>query len=195
MTKTAKPQSGKNPMGIVSVVMLNLPFPAVMLAVDALGYMATAEAALQGLVPGGQLTSLAAFGMGAIAFHLLNGWLGACVNGARAAYDVPWPHAYAPTDNKHKILFDSTQRAHQNTVEGAVPLLVSFLLASRSYPAIALLCFLTFIASRIPFALGYMSGIVSRKDSGVFGYPLGKMPLFGLAVVTVVDAVVHGTDW
>lgn len=188
-----KPLEGKNPMGLAFIVAITVIPTAVMYGAHTT-VLPSAEATLQALAPKG-LTAKASFGLGFVLLGMLHAWLAACVNWARSAFDVPWPNAYAPSGHKYRHEFNCYQRASAHLIESTPTLLGTFVLATTLYPALSLVFFLFFLASRVFFSIGYQSGNVAAKDMGAFGYPLGKLPLSGLAHLAVILAVLNGQDW
>lgn len=101
-------------------------------------------------------------------------------NGARAKYDVPWPHTFAPHGHKDKIAFDCVQRAHLNFVENYTQVLALAYFAVQDTPYWGFVSTAMFLFGRLVFANGYYTGNAANKDRGVFGYMLGYFPLKGL---------------
>nr|KAJ3417425.1 Microsomal glutathione S-transferase 3 [Polyrhizophydium stewartii] len=119
------------------------------------------------------------------ALHLLG--LGIFVASARRKAAVPYPYVYAERaeaeEDPLKNIFNCTQRAHQNTLEGYPIFIVLFGIASIEHPLYAAISGLVWLAGRHAYASGYATGDPSKRTRGNFGY-FGSIALLGLAVKT-----------
>ncbi|KAL2912152.1 hypothetical protein HK105_208353 [Polyrhizophydium stewartii] len=127
-----------------------------------------------------------AAGVGIVSTLYLLG-LGFRVAAARRKAGVPYPYLYAERAEADKDplknIFNCTQRAHQNTLEGYPIFIVLFGIASIEHPLYAAISGLVWLAGRHAYASGYATGDPSKRTRGNFGY-FGSIALLGLAVKT-----------
>ncbi|CAM0136167.1 hypothetical protein VKS41_005438 [Umbelopsis sp. WA50703] len=109
-----------------------------------------------------------------IASGLFTTFLGMKVGGARKAAQVPYPYMYVEKSEAEKDLkknvFNCTQRAHQNTLEG-YPLFLTLLFAGGiSAPVVSAAAGVVWILGKYFYAQGYSTGDPSKRTRGFFGY-------------------------
>ncbi|KAI0652423.1 membrane-associated proteins in eicosanoid and glutathione metabolism [Trametes meyenii] len=127
-------------------------------------------------------------------FYLLL-WQAFRVSGARKRAGILYPQVYAEKAEaeakKEALVFNCTQRAHQNTLELVPTIIGSTLIAGLSYPVLAAgLCgFWTF--SRVLYSIGYSTGDPKKRNlagAAVFS-SLSMIGLLGTATTSVVSLI------
>ncbi|KAG2178990.1 hypothetical protein INT43_001839 [Umbelopsis isabellina] len=115
-----------------------------------------------------------------IASSLMVTYLGIKVGGARKAAQIPYPYMYAEkseSEKDHKKnVFNCTQRAHQNTLEGYPMFLTLLFTGGISAPVVSAAAGVVWILGKIVYAQGYSTGVPSKRQRGSFGY-LGLLTL------------------
>merc|ERR1711872_961292 len=93
-------------------------------------------------------------------------WKGFKVGGARKKYKVNYPDMYS----KDSDIFNCHQRAHQNTLENYPQFLVLLFLGGLYNPVAAAAGGAIWVAARVSYALGYMTGDPAKRLHGAYGY-------------------------
>ncbi|PWY99344.1 MAPEG-domain-containing protein [Testicularia cyperi] len=111
-------------------------------------------------------------------------FMGAYVGSARKAAQVPYPYLYADKaeadKNEKAHLFNCAQRVHQNTLENLTAFIFLTLFNGLFFPRLAASLSATWVISRIPYAVGYYSGVPKRR---AFGAILSGLSFVGMLVV------------
>merc|ERR1711868_316779 len=92
---------------------------------------------------------------------------------ARKKFNVKYPSLYSDKS----AVFNCYQRAHQNTLEYFLFVLVQFVPCAVFDPKLASIFFSIWITSRFFYATGYYTGDPEKRMRGVFGY-LGFFGMF-----------------
>ncbi|XP_071495523.1 glutathione S-transferase 3, mitochondrial-like [Diadema antillarum] len=116
-----------------------------------------------------------------VASVIMLAFLGERVGVARKIHKVEYPMMYSP-DN---MLFNCSQRAHQNTLENYPQFLMLLFLAGIGFPRAASVCGLVWIVSRFSYAYGYYTGDPAKRMRGVYGY-IGLLGLLGLSITNAL---------
>ncbi|KAF9401881.1 hypothetical protein BGZ94_005076 [Podila epigama] len=118
--------------------------------------------------------------------------LGHKVGAYRKIADVPLPSAYADAAeakvDKKKNTFNCYQRAHQNTLESYPSFLINLLISGLRYPVAAPILGSIWLAGRIAFSAGYMTGDPNKRLYGVWGN-LGNVGLGFLTCKVAYDLI------
>eukprot|EP00887_Chlorella_sp_A99_P007140 scaffold2.g7140.t1 len=85
---------------------------------------------------------------------------------ARRAAGVKYPKMYADGDDEVAMVFNCTQRAHQNTLESLAPTIVLAVLVGLQSPLLAAGLGMAWNVGRIVFALGYSKGDPAKRRPG-----------------------------
>jgi len=109
-------------------------------------------------------------------------WKGFKVGAARKKYEVKYPDMYS----KDSVVFNCIQRAHQNTLENIPTFLFLLLTAGLSHPLISAVAGWVWIAGRIAYGIGYMTGDPAKRMNGAFGY-IGLITLLVCSIITAVN--------
>ncbi|KAH6565114.1 hypothetical protein BASA82_001109 [Batrachochytrium salamandrivorans] len=128
----------------------------------------------------------------AVASTLFITSLGFKVSGARSKAKVPYPYMYAEVaeaeKDKSKHIFNCTQRAHQNTLEGYPTFLVLLGCAALEHPLYAAISGAIWIVGKYFYAQGYSTGDPKKRMRGALAY-VGLFALLGMSIKTGVMAV------
>jgi glutathione S-transferase len=123
-----------------------------------------------------------------IASSFVVAYLGFKVGAARKAANVPYPNLYASAEeaakDKLKLIFNCTQRAHQNTLENYPTFLMLLALGSMSRPQLSGIFGIIYLLGRLVYAAGYSTGVPQKRQRGAFGY----IGLFGLIYTSCLTA-------
>lgn len=105
------------------------------------------------------------------------------VGGARKRAKIPYPQLYATPEqekgSKEALIFNCTQRAHQNTLEFAPYVLFATLLNGVLYPQFAVGTMLTYLIGRVLYTEGYRTGDPAKRQRGFMGSLALIAMLFG----------------
>ncbi|OQO10945.1 hypothetical protein B0A48_05200 [Cryoendolithus antarcticus] len=105
-------------------------------------------------------------------------WHGVRVGGFRKAAKIPYPQAYAESndmkaasgDEKKKMyLFNCAQRAHGNFLENMPAFTIAMLIAGLRFPVTAAIMGLGWNVSRIFYAVGYTSPNHDKGQGRLYG--------------------------
>ena len=118
---------------------------------------------------------------------LANAYLVVNVIKARQKYGIKYPTLYADKshidgktckDEKDVEAYNSTQRAHQNTVENIATIQLFGAVNGLLFPRFSGACLLTYAVGRVIYGHGYAGGgPEGRKLGGLISH-LGDIPLF-----------------
>ncbi|KAH8555959.1 hypothetical protein BGW37DRAFT_153777 [Umbelopsis sp. PMI_123] len=107
-------------------------------------------------------------------------YLGLKVGAARKAAQIPYPYMYAERSEAEKDakknVFNCTQRAHQNTLEGYPVFLTLLFTGGIGFPTVSAGAGLLYLAGRFFYAQGYSTGEPSKRQRGAIAY-LGILTL------------------
>ncbi|KAI0294981.1 hypothetical protein BC826DRAFT_1009767 [Russula brevipes] len=111
-------------------------------------------------------------------------WQGLVVGGARGRARIPYPRMYAEKaeqeSSKDALIFNCTQRAHQNTLERLPIIVLTTLISGVRFPALAATACGLWSLSRIVYTRGYGSGEPSKRNHPAH---------FGFLVETILSIV------
>lgn len=93
----------------------------------------------------------------------------------------------AETD-KLKLIFNCTQRGHQNTVENYPAFLVLLLLSAVEFPLYSAICGSLWIVGRVLYMNGYSTGDPKKRYRGAIQY-LGLIGMLGMAAKTAFSLI------
>ncbi|KAL4447865.1 hypothetical protein ABPG75_005084 [Micractinium tetrahymenae] len=130
------------------------------------------------------MTSVALAGM-------LTQWQAIRVAAARRKYGVSYPTMYAEGDSEEAVIFNCTQRAHQNTLEYLPATLGTQMMLGLVYPKVAAGLGLVWAASRVVYTLGYSTGDPSKRLPGTAGSGLAYVALLLSTVVVGLRTALH----
>ncbi|KAL2912154.1 hypothetical protein HK105_208355 [Polyrhizophydium stewartii] len=126
------------------------------------------------------------------ALHLLG--LGIFVASARRKAAVPYPYVYAERaeaeEDPLKNIFNCTQRAHQNTLEGYPIFIVLFGIAAIDLPLYAAIAGLVWLAGRIVYAISYSSGDPAKRNRGDFGN-IALIALLAMSLKACISLIIQ----
>lgn len=139
-----------------------------------------------------------------ILFFIEHMVMGGFVGAARATYGIPYPSMYAvpgtpryydpsmkpkenpladTISNEDAFAFNRVQRGHQNMVENA-PFFLALLFIARSFPLIAGIAGLLYVAGRALYMYGYTQSVGSRVYGAFLIYP-ALLTLLGLGIAAI----------
>ncbi|KAF8588480.1 membrane-associated proteins in eicosanoid and glutathione metabolism [Ramaria rubella] len=114
----------------------------------------------------------------------LNIWQTLLVGRARKAAKIPYPQAYAEkaeaSESKEALVFNCTQRAHQNTLEVLPFTLFSLLVSGLKYPTVATGFGVVWLLGRVLYTSGYTTGDPKKRARGI----IGNVGLLGLLLTS-----------
>ena len=93
-------------------------------------------------------------------------WMSIKVALARRECGVKYPKMMADGDDEQSMVFNCTQRAHQNTLETLPLALMCQALMGLKYPIVAAILGISWAVGRIIYANGYSSGDPSKRIPG-----------------------------
>jgi len=106
---------------------------------------------------------------------------------------ISYPQVYADKAeakaSKDAHLFNCVQRAHQNTLEVVPIYVITTIVSGINYPKSAAAMCTIWIASRIPYTIGYASGDPGKRSGMLFH--LSTATLLGLLAVTTYHVAAH----
>ena len=111
-------------------------------------------------------------------------WFGAVqVMKARKKYGVKYPTLYATGEGEDTHMFNSAQRAHQNTLENIGQLNITLLISALVYPKAAATFGLVWCFRRVLYIKGYADKGPDGRMLGAIVAHLGDLPLLVLTMV------------
>ncbi|THH07962.1 hypothetical protein EW145_g3031 [Phellinidium pouzarii] len=121
---------------------------------------------------------------------LLNFWQSIRVNTARKQAGIAYPQLYAEKAevqaSKSALIFNCTQRAHQNTLETTPHNILAILVTGLTYPCVAAGLGAVWVFGRVLYTIGYSTGEPSKRNSrGGFLSSLGSLGLMLATTFTV----------
>ena len=108
-------------------------------------------------------------------------WKGVMVGRARKKFKVEYPTMYSDTEP----VFNCVQRSHQNTLENYPAFLFLLATAGLAHPRLAAAAGWVWIAGRVAYGLGYMTGEPKKRMKWAFGY-LGLITLLGCSISAAI---------
>merc|ERR1711981_1184136 len=93
--------------------------------------------------------------------------------------------------SKEALVFNCTQRAHQNTLETLPFVLFSTLLTGLQYPRVAAGACAAYVLGRVLYTVGYTSGDPKKRNIGILG-SFAFMTLVGSSLYTSARMVLDG---
>ncbi|KAG2173978.1 hypothetical protein INT44_000092 [Umbelopsis vinacea] len=119
-------------------------------------------------------------------------YLGFKVGGARKAAQIPYPYMYAEKSDAEKDakknVFNCTQRAHQNTLEGYPMFLTLLFAGGLGFPCVSAGAGLVFLLGKFFYAQGYSTGEPAKRMRGSFAY-LGLLTLLYTSSMTAYNLI------
>ncbi|THH06341.1 hypothetical protein EW145_g4147 [Phellinidium pouzarii] len=116
----------------------------------------------------------------------LNIWQMSRVNKARKQAGIAYPQLYAEKAeveaSQSALVFNCTQRAHQNTLENAPHVILAMLVTGLKYPYVAAGFGGLWVVGRVLYTLGYSSGHPSNRNAR--GGILSTASFLGLILAT-----------
>ena len=113
-------------------------------------------------------------------------WFGAVqVMKARKKYGVKYPTLYATGEGEDTHMFNSAQRAHQNTLENLPIVNLMTIAGALTSPRLAALFGTTWVVGRFLYIHGYSTGGPSGRRLGGGISHLGDIPLFFLTLYSI----------
>lgn len=119
----------------------------------------------------------------------MNGYLQYLVIKARSKYGIKYPALYAPAGHKNEIEFNSTQRAHQNTLESYSFVMLNMCVNGLVYPVTSACMGGIWVVGRIVYGYGYTSGGPDGRMAGALLSHLGDFPLVILSLKIAYDMI------
>ncbi|KAH9913321.1 membrane-associated proteins in eicosanoid and glutathione metabolism [Epithele typhae] len=122
-------------------------------------------------------------------FYLI-AWQTVKVSGARKRAQVPYPYLYAEkadaSARKEAMVFNCTQRAHQNTLEVYPVIVAATLIGGLQYPVVSAGLCGAWVMNRILYTVGYSTGDPAKRISRI-GSLFGLAGLGGSLVTATVS--------
>ena len=104
---------------------------------------------------------------------------------ARKKYGVAYPTLYATGEGEDTHMFNSAQRAHQNTLENLPIVNLMTIAGALTSPRLAALFGTTWVVGRFLYIHGYSTGGPSGRRLGGGISHLGDIPLFFLTLYSI----------
>ena len=117
--------------------------------------------------------------------HFMNFYLISIVIKSRKQYGVEYPTLYLPADHKDAFSYNSTQRAHQNTLEMWSSVQVMMVITGIVYPVVSAVLGAVWVLGRVIYGFSYSAGGPEKRIIGTFISHLGDFPLIILCFVSV----------
>jgi len=118
---------------------------------------------------------------------LINFWMSSRVYSARKQYKVEYPAEYLVELKDNKVnqnnVFNCLQRAHQNFLENYFMVMALLFIAGLKFPVYSAASGAVWLTGRVLYAIGYGSGVPSRRSWGGVQY-LGTLSLLGMSIAT-----------
>ncbi|TDL28230.1 membrane-associated proteins in eicosanoid and glutathione metabolism [Rickenella mellea] len=125
-----------------------------------------------------------------VATYFLNGWQIFLVGRGRKRAGIKAPNVYATkeeaTANIDAMKFNCVQRAHLNTLELLPLFIFGILFTGLKFPNAATAIGSIFVLSRIPYTVGYASGVPAKRNG--LGGGLGLAIVFILGFTSAYTA-------
>jgi glutathione S-transferase len=113
------------------------------------------------------------------------------VIGARKKYGIKYPDLYATKENqpddKKRMMFNCTQRGHQNSLESLPTFYAMLVTAGLKYPITAAAAGGIYLVGKVLYFNGYASGEPEKRRIGTIAY-LGTFTLLGTCGKMFFDA-------
>ncbi|GBB92044.1 hypothetical protein RclHR1_19580004 [Rhizophagus clarus] len=117
-------------------------------------------------------------------------YLGFRVGKARKVAELPYPYAYATKEecekDHKKLLFNCSQRVHQNTLEYYPAFLFTLAAGGINHPILSSIGGGIWCLGRLFYASGYYTGDPKKRSRGFFGY-IGTLILFGTTISSAIS--------